>query len=145
MEKKDIEEYLNLIRKSKPISILERFPSLSKTIDTSTSLLNEQHSLYLEGPRFYKSCAEAKKYLLKLVDCYGVGPVSFIQEHYPRFLELYFAVIKYLGYSGNNDWRWIEIEKKNYLLALLYVAIVCGWSDIRFKKALSLTLERLRS
>ncbi len=46
-KKKDIEEYLNLIRKSKPISILERFPDLSKTIDTTTSLLNEEHSLFL--------------------------------------------------------------------------------------------------
>ncbi len=141
-KKKDIEEYLNIIRKSNPVSILGRFPDLSKF--TETSALNKENNTYVNKPRFYKSCAEAKEYLLKLVDCYEVGPVSFIQKHFPRFLDLY-CTIKDIGYRGEDYWRSTEIEKKNQLLALLYVAIVCGWSDICFKKALKLTLERLRS
>ncbi len=141
-KREDINNYLDLISKARPIAISERFPELSETIVTST--LDEENKSYLKEPRVYKSCAEAMKYLLKLVDCYGVGPVSYIQEHYPRFLDLHYG-FRNIGYMEEDLWRSTENEKKNHFLALLYVAIVCKWTEPDLKNAVSMTWEQLRN
>ena len=88
------------------------------------------HWLERSTPEF-ASVHEAFEILSKLIDCWGKGPVSYIEAHYPDWLIAVENELVRDGYRGDDEYRNAENRSRNKMMMTYLVGLYCGWTRER--------------